>query len=69
MALMVATQNLGYRNIDAQIEEELQKAFKDRGEDWSVTVLGAQNNTKWKMTITGPNSYVVRHTLYGEGSA
>ncbi|OLD67058.1 MAG: hypothetical protein AUI45_14420 [Acidobacteria bacterium 13_1_40CM_2_56_11] len=66
MALRIATQNLGYRDMDSQIEKDLQNVFKDRKEDWSVTILGAQNNTKWEMTINGPNSYLVRHTLYGE---
>ena len=66
MGLRVGTQDLGYPDLHGQIEDELQKVFKNRGGDWEVIILGAQDNTKWEMTVKDPNGYKTRYTLYGE---
>jgi hypothetical protein len=48
------------------IEAALKAVRIPSGQEWDVSIIGDQKNTKWAMTISGPQNYSFRHTLYGE---
>ena len=47
----------------ADVVASVEHALADRPGDWHVLIVGSQDNDRWEMKITGPNSFE-RSTLW-----
>src|SRR5881296_3154537 len=66
MPLRVSISNTGNPMEAKAVETALMAVRIPDGQEWQVSIIGDQKNTKWEMTISGPQNYSFRHTIYGE---
>lgn len=67
MPATIATSNIGDSEKEKNLRARIEEFFDQFPEDWRVSILGAQHNTVWELTVTAPNGrkeWV--HRLHGE---
>lgn len=66
MPINVTITNTGDPIQADRVRAALQSIYTHPGENWSVLIIGAQNNTKWEVRISGPNKYTATREVFGE---
>jgi hypothetical protein len=56
----VTVENLGDPEMQKNLRIRLAEFFRQYSGDWRITVLGAQQNTVWELTIEAPDGHIMR---------
>jgi hypothetical protein len=51
--------------VRAEIAAVIKHALADWPGEWRVSIIGSQENDRWKIKITGPNAFERSYTLEG----
>jgi hypothetical protein len=68
MPATVTTNFLGISSDDEQrLRARVEHFFDQYPENWTLSILGAQNNTIWKLRVTASDGHTTwEHNLHGE---
>jgi len=66
MPAIVTTDFLGNPELEHELRERVENFFKRYLDNWTVSILGAQNNDVWELKVTAPDGREREHRFDGK---
>lgn len=65
MPVLVEMQNTGDSRLRSEIASVIEHVFSEQTGEWSVSIVGSQENDNWELKLIGPNEFERSYTLVG----
>lgn len=65
MPVILEMQNTGDRRTRSEIAAVIEHMFSEKTGEWSVSIVGSQENDNWNLKVTGPSEFERTYTLVG----